>query len=103
MGLQILLHGLLVWTIIGQRMVIGEDVSNKRFDPPRAYFTHANLNKNGFVSAIKGQENFLSLYFPAIDNSEKKYEAEGFSFRVLLPSFVGMLDVDGKSEDVHKT
>ncbi len=103
MGLQILLHGLLVWTIIGQRMVIGEDVSNKRFDPPRAYFTHANLNKNGFVSAIKGQENFLSLYFPAIDNSEKKYEAEGFSFRVLLPSFVGMLDVDGKAEDVHKT
>ena len=80
-----------------------EDVSRKRFDPPRAYFTHANLNKSGFVSAIKGQENFLSLFFPSIDSSTKKYSSEGFTFRVLLPAYVRMLEVNGKAEDVVKT
>ena len=89
--------------LLSPSTAFGENVSNKRFDPPRAYFTHANLNKNGFVSAIKGQENFLSLYFAAIDNSAKKYEAEGFSFSVLLPPFVRMLEAGGKADDVRKT
>lgn len=68
------------------------DVHGKRFDPPRIYFTHATLNKGSISSGIKGQDNYLCLYFPPVDNGAKKYSPEGFSCSVLLPDFVEVLD-----------
>lgn len=70
------------------------DVYGKQFDPPRVYFTHANLNKNGDLTAIKGQDNFLSLYVPGIDRGKAGYEADGFTYAVHLPGFVRMLDAE---------
>ena len=72
------------------------DVDRKRFDPPRAYFTHSSLNKHGTTHAIKEQDNFLDVHITAIDNTEGTYTAEGFSYTLMLPAFVDMLDTDEK-------
>ncbi len=69
------------------------DVYGKRFAPPGIYLTHANLNKNGTVSGIRGQDNFLSLYMTPIDNAQDVYSAEGFSYSVLVPPYMEILDV----------
>ncbi len=68
------------------------DVYGTRFSPPRLYFLHANINKGGIVSGLKGQDNFLSLYLPAIDNAKGTYSADAFSISVLLPQTLEMLD-----------
>ena len=74
--------------------VLAVDVYGKRFDPPRIYFAHASINKNGTTSAIKDQVNFLDLYMPPIDNQSGKYTAEGFSYTVLLPGFIEIPDAE---------
>jgi len=67
-------------------------VHGKRFDPPRIYFTHASINKGGISSGIRGQDNYLCLYFLPVDNRAKEYSPDGFSYSVLLPDFVEVLD-----------
>ena len=68
------------------------DVYGVRFDPPRCYFTHASINKRGVLSGLLGQDNFISLYMPMVDNTKGIYSPEGFSVSLLLPAFVQMLD-----------
>ena len=68
------------------------DVYGKRFDPPRAYFAHSSINKNGVTSAIRGQVNFIDIYMTPIDNTSNRYTADGFSWSVLLPAVVRMPD-----------
>lgn len=41
---------------------LGNDVYGQRFDPPRAYFTQASINKSGKVTAIREQDNFIRFY-----------------------------------------
>jgi hypothetical protein len=48
------------------------EVAGTRFDPPRLYLTHASLNKSGTLGALKGQDNFLSLYMPPVDNAKNQ-------------------------------
>lgn len=69
------------------------DVYEKRFDPPRAYFLHATINKSGPAAALKGQDNFLSLYVTGVDNTKGTYAPDQFSLSVLLPAYLEMLDV----------
>lgn len=70
-----------------------EDVYGKRFDPPRLYFAHASINKSGLVSGLRGQDNFLSLYMPPVDNTTEAYSSDLFSFSLLMPAYVTLLDV----------
>ena len=83
--------------------VLAVDVYGKRFDPPRIYFAHASINKNGTTSAIKDQVNFLDLYMPPIDNQSGKYTAEGFSYTVLLPGFIEIPDAEQQGLSVVDT
>jgi hypothetical protein len=68
------------------------DVYGVRVDPPRVYLTHASLNRSGTLSALRGQDNVLSLYMPPVDNAKGAYTPEGFSLVVLLPGFLEVLD-----------
>ena len=70
------------------------DVYRKRFDPPRIYFTNSSLNKSGITHGIKGQDNFLDFYITPVDNTKGQYTAEGFSYTVIVPAFVDMLDIE---------
>ena len=79
---------------------LSADVYGVRFDPPRLYLAHANLNRSGRLSALKGQDNFLSLYMPPIDNAKELYTPEGFSLVLLLPGFVDILDQAGQDMTV---
>lgn len=64
-----------------------------RYDPPRAYFLHASVNKLGPAAAIKGQDNFLSLYVTSLDNSKNIYQPDQFRLSLLLPGYLEVLDV----------
>ncbi len=68
------------------------DVYGVRFDPPRVYFAHASINKAGPAAGVRGQDNFLSLYVPPVDNTAGGYKPEGFSYSVLLPAWLEVLD-----------
>ena len=76
------------------------DVYGVRFDPPRLYFTHANINKSGMLSALRGQDNFLNLYMPPVDNAEGRYTPEGFSVSLLLPDYLEVLDQAERGQTV---
>ncbi len=81
-----------LWCFAAGSWAAADDVYSKRFDPPRVYFTHANLNKGGLASAIRGQDNPLSLYFTAVDKTAGQYTPDGFSYVVRLPVWVRVLD-----------
>ena len=81
---------------------LAEAVYGKRFDPPRVYFRHGNLNKKR-LTAIKGQDNFLAVYIPAIDLSEAKYSADRFSIRVHFPRPLTVLDGERMGIQVKHT
>lgn len=74
--------------------VAAADVYGTRFAPPRLYFAHASLNKSGLVSGLRGQDNFLSLYLTPVDNAGGAYTPEGFSFELLLPAYLEVLDAE---------
>ena len=71
-----------------------EAVPGKRYDPPRIYFSHSSLIKDGVTSAIKGQVNFLDLYVTPIDNASGEYTPQGFSYSLLVPAFVVIADAE---------
>lgn len=68
------------------------DVYGKRFSPPHIYFAHSSLSKSGVTSGIKGQDNFLVLQFTSIDKDKGEWTPEGFSYTVLIPAFLNILD-----------
>ena len=78
--------------IAASRAALPAVVFGVRFDPPRVYLTHANLNRSGTLSALRGQDNFLSLYMPPVDNAQGLYTPEGFSVVLLLPGSLEILD-----------
>ncbi|MFK5924854.1 MAG: hypothetical protein QM496_21965 [Verrucomicrobiota bacterium] len=80
-----------------------DNIYRKRFDLPRAVFTHGNMVKPGVVFALKGQDNFLPLYVAAIEDDQKKYQAEGFSYTILVPNFIQILDPEKNGLTISKT
>ncbi|MHB8993997.1 MAG: hypothetical protein ACYC63_01975 [Armatimonadota bacterium] len=68
------------------------DVYGVRFDPPRLYLAHASLNKSGTLSALKGQDNFITIYMPPVDKTKGQYKPDQFSLSLLLPAFVEVPD-----------
>lgn len=73
-------------------VALAADVYGVRFDPPRLYLTHPSLNKSGTLSALRGQDNFVSLYMPPVDNAKNLYEPDAFSLALLLPASLEVLD-----------
>lgn len=66
------------------------DVYGQRFAEPRIYFTQANLNKGGSVTALRGQENFLRLYVPAVVK-DTPLDPAALTFTVELPAGLTIL------------
>ena len=79
------------------------DIYRKRFGLPRAVFTHGNMVKPGVISALKGQDNFLPLYIAAIERGQTEYQAEGFSYTILVPDFVQILDQEKNGLVITRT
>ncbi len=80
--------GILLTTPDAMRAATAPD---ERIYPPRVYLTQPSLNKSGVCFAIKGEDNFLRIFVPAIDASKHEIPAGGLVCKVLLPENATLL------------
>ena len=84
---------LILVSTLGSADSLAVDFWGKRFDPPKIYFVHSTLLEKGVTSGIKEQENFLELFITSVANEAGKYTPDGFSYTVLVPSYVELVGV----------